>query len=280
VADTLRLVSVRRGADARQPELAKEDLEGAVEPLLNLDEATRVTGARCGQVQNVTVEVNGVVGSDPTHVLEAEEAVELSRSEAPGRLWVTGRNGELAVVAREEATEDPIRLREGAGSGKSQLTGQAVLEGAPKALDTTLALGRASEHLPDLEFLKEPAELGRVAATLELLFQAELVLLAPKEDAVTVGVDGKGHALADHGPSQHPEVALGILLEAELGRSNAVAGVIDGTDQAQIGPAPLEPVVAAGVDLEQHAGLREAVPTPAMLGRSTTTRGGDAGCFE
>src|SRR5207245_3528307 len=90
------------------------------------------------------------------------------------------------------------------------------------------------------------------------------------EDRVAVGIGGHGDAESRHRLAHDGEVTLGILLFSEASPGNLAGGVVDGADQAQIRTAALEPVVAAGIHLQQHAFLGIAVTTAPVFGRSST----------
>jgi hypothetical protein len=62
------------------------------------------------------------------------------------------------------------------------------------------------------------------------------------------------------------EVPLGVLLLPEAGPGDQTGGVVDAADQGEVRATTLQPVVAAAVDLEQHALARIAVSTLPMPG--------------
>jgi hypothetical protein len=70
---------------------------------------------------------------------------------------------------------------------------------------------------------------------------------------------------------------MGIPLVSETSPGHLASAVMDGADQAQVRSSALEPVMATGVDLQQHAFPGIAVTPATMFGRSATTRRGDAG---
>ena len=116
-------------------------------------------------------------------------------------------------------------------------------------------------------------------ARLQLLLDAEGLVLGLEEDGVAVGVDRHGDAAtADH-LAEDVEVPLGVLLVSEDGPGDQAGGVVNGADQAQVWPASLEPVVAAGVNLEEHAGPGIPVTAAPVLGGTAATGGCDAGGF-
>src|SRR5258708_12959397 len=129
------------------------------------------------------------------------------------------------------------------------------------------------------ELVQQTTELSRVALSGQLLFQrepAQMYLLALKEDGVALGVGGQRNGELGHGLAHDDEVALGILLLSKASRGDFACRVIDATNQAQVGSSTLEPVVATGIQLQQHAFPGIAVTAPAMFGRPSATWRQDA----
>ena len=73
------------------------------------------------------------------------------------------------------------------------------------------------------------------------------------EDAVAVAVQRQRHAVLGDVAAQHGQVALGGLGGIKPRGQHAPGGVVDEGCQAALGPARLEPVVVAAVDLHQFA---------------------------
>jgi len=142
-----------------------------------------------------------------------------------------------------------------------------------------MRLGLGGTGIDELnpELFQQPSELGRLAPAAELLFERELLFLGLYEDGVTVGIGSHRDAQPAHGFAHHLEVALGIFLLTEAGRGDSAGGVVDGAEQAENGSSALEPVVAAGVDLEEHPLPRVSIATAAVARRSPTTGRGHAG---
>src|SRR5450756_1099814 len=104
------------------------------------------------------------------------------------------------------------------------------------------------------ELVHQATELSRFAVSGQLLFQRKLAqphFLALEEDRMAVGVDSNRNAQLGHGLAHHDEVALGILLLSKASRRDFASRVVDATNQAQVGSATLEPVVAACIQLQQ-----------------------------
>jgi len=89
---------------------------------------------------------------------------------------------------------------------------------------------------------------------------------------VAVGVDGQRPAVADHRPTEDLEVAGRVLGVAERRRGDDPGRVVDGPDEREQRPAALQPVVAAAVDLEEHAGPGHPLPAGSMASRPARPR--------
>ena len=81
---------------------------------------------------------------------------------------------------------------------------------------------------------------------------------------MAVVIERERPAVRRHELLDQEEVAVGILGQPEQRRRNLAGGVINGRDEGEAWPAPLQPVVWAGVDLHQHARLGVARPSPPM----------------
>lgn len=144
--------------------------------------------------------------------------------------------------------------------GQPQLLVEAVLEGAPEALDTTLGLGRASADPGDAEFVEDAPDLSGQRFPGELLCQCEGHFRFGLEDLVAVAVKGEGKAASPCYSAQEQKVALGVFLLAEGGERNIAGGVVNPADKSEPGAVGAEPLVTAAVDLQEHPGLRPPLP--------------------
>lgn len=86
------------------------------------------------------------------------------------------------------------------------------------------------------------------------------------EGAAAVVVEGAGDAVAADDVEQEKQVAIGVLLGAEVGGDDLTSGVIDGSDERNGHAAVLEPEVEAGVDLQQATATAGALAAVAVLG--------------
>src|SRR5271165_4340505 len=241
-------------------------------------------GRQGGKGDGVGAEGDDVVGADHALVAEAEAAGEI---EARGQgaevaLSLAGGDGEALVVVGAEAGEDLVGGVEIAGLGEAKFADQAVLAGAPGALDAAFSLGRVGGDLLDAEFLESPAQLGGALFPGELFGYGPMGIVA-LEDAVAVAVDTEGHAVSgDHGVHR-AHIAEGIFgFELKVSGEDLAGGVILKADEGELGAAAFQPVVAAGVGKHHHAeaGTAQAAGTilasPTLLRRSQLGAAQDA----
>ena len=99
-----------------------------------------------------------MVGADHALVAETEAAgkIEARGQSAKVALSLARGDGEALVVVGAEAGEDLVGGVEIAGLGQSEFADQAVLAGAPGALDAAFGLGRVGGDLLDAEFFQSP----------------------------------------------------------------------------------------------------------------------------
>lgn len=77
-----------------------------------------------------------------------------------------------------------------------------------------------------------------------------------------------GNPLAEQDLAQQEPIPLGIFVGAEHGRHHDAGRIVDGREQGAVRLIGPEPRMRTAIHLEQHAGLREALPPPAMSGRT------------
>lgn len=70
---------------------------------------------------------------------------------------------------------------------------------------------------------------------------------------------------------------MGIFLCVKRRRGDLAGGIIQGTVEGEAGSTAFEPVVMAGIELDEEPGLRHALATAAVAGRPSGPRTGDAG---
>ena len=79
---------------------------------------------------------------------------------------------------------------------------------------------------------------------------------------------------------EHGEIARTVLLLAEGGPGHQAGGIVDAGHEREPGTATLEPVVAAAVDLEEHARLRHPLAAEPVAPRSPSPYRGQPGLGE
>ena len=84
---------------------------------------------------------------------------------------------------------------------------------------------------------------------------------------MAIAVEGHRQAVAAGDVAHELEVARAVLLVAEGGEDEPARGVVDGAHEREPGPATLEPVVAAAVDLEEQALAGHPLATAPVAGR-------------
>ena len=94
-------------------------------------------------------------GHDPL-VAQAEAAgkIEAAGQTAEVGSGIGGGMGEALVVIGAKASEHGVGLQQGGGAGEAKFADQAVLAGAPGALDAALGLRGGSGNLLDAELLQ------------------------------------------------------------------------------------------------------------------------------
>jgi hypothetical protein len=175
-----------------------------------------------GKGDGVGAEGDDVIGADHALVAEAEAAGEI---EARGQgaevgLSLASGDGEALVVIGAEAGEDLVGGVEIAGLGQPEFADQAVLAGAPGALDAAFGLGRVSGDLLDAEFFQRPTQMGGALLSGELFGESPAGIVALK-DAVAIAVQAERHAVSADHRMQSAEIAesvFGFELQSRAGR--------------------------------------------------------------
>ena len=98
-------------------------------------------------------EGDDMVGADHALITKAEAAIEVEArgQSAEVALSFASEDGEALVVVGAEAGEDVIGGVEIAGLGEAEFADQAVLTGAPGALDVALGVSRQLRHFETLK---------------------------------------------------------------------------------------------------------------------------------
>jgi hypothetical protein len=252
-----------------------EDGERAIEALVDGDAGFRIAPAAraWGDIDEVGAEADRIVVIDRGGIVKAADGIEVQvcGDGAPSGAGLGRRFGEAAVEARQKSGEDPVRLFQGGGVREAELDHEPVLTGAPQPLDAAFRLRRLGANPLDPELMNGAADLGG-----DMVLAAELVseggFARSAKDGVAVAVDGGGQPMRAAEGRQKEEVALGVLLEAEVGKADVAGGIVDGPNEDQTGAAVFHPGMVTAIDLDEQAGHGPAVAPAAMPGRATGPR--------
>src|SRR6202049_248602 len=212
-------------------------------------------GGQGGERDGAGAEGDDVIGADHALVAETEAASEIeARWEgAEVALGLSSRDSKAMIIVGAEAGEDLVGRVEVAGLGAAEFADQAVLAGAPDALDASFGLGRVGGDLLDAELIQSPTQMGGALFTRELFGQGPVGIVALK-DAVAIAVKAKGDAVSgDHG-AQSAEIAESVFrFELEVSGEDLAGGVVLKADEGELGAAALKPIMTAGVGEHHHA---------------------------
>ena len=144
--------------------VSAKDAQRAVELMGEFDGFSSVAAVagQGWQGDGVRAQGDGVIGGDDALIAQAEAAseIEAARQGAEVAHRFGGGTGEALVVVGAEAGEHGVGLLDGGGVSEAKFADQAVLTGAPDALDAALGLGRVGGDLLDAEFVEGASELG------------------------------------------------------------------------------------------------------------------------
>ena len=128
-----------------------------------------------------------MIGSDDPPVVQAEATGEVERARQATKVGnrIGGGTGEALVVIGAKAGEHGVGLFQRGGLSEAKFADQAILTGAPGALDAALGLGGAGGDLLDTELVEGASELGGRLFSGELFGEGPMGIVA-LEDAVAV----------------------------------------------------------------------------------------------
>jgi hypothetical protein len=163
-----------------------------------------------------------------------------------------------------------------AAAGEAEFADQAVLRGAPGALDAAFGLGRVGRDLLDAELVEGASEWGGRLFSDELFGHGPVRVVA-LEDDVAVAVEAERNAGGEDHGAQGEQIARILGFGLEVGGENFVGGVVLKADQGEFGPAVFELVMTAGVAKRHHAETRAGRAPGAVLAWGALLRGGQLG---
>src|ERR1700722_5482507 len=193
-------------------------------------------------LQALTVPLHDVVVADDALVSEAADAFEIFRSGAPGLLCLASRAGKAAVVVGNEAAQG-----QGGGSqvtrmSQTKFAGEAILQYAPKALDTAFGLGTLCGDEGDAELFQSAPELSGPTLAGELFVDGPVLVVASK-DAAAIAIESDGNAVAAQQALQQAEIALGSFRGEELCGQDFAGSIVLHPQSGEQWAAAFEPVV-------------------------------------
>ena len=129
-----------------------------------------------------------MIGGDDPLVAQAEAACEVETAGQAAEVGsgLGGGASEALVVIGAKVGEHGVGLRQGGGAGEAQFADQAVLAGAPGALDTALGLRGVSGNLLDAELLQGLSELSGSLFAGELFGECPVGVVALKDGVAIV----------------------------------------------------------------------------------------------
>src|ERR1700728_113689 len=198
---------------------------------------------------------NGVVSADDALIVQGQAAcqIESARHRAEVAGGVGSGAGEALVVVGTKTGEHRAGLRQGGSASEAKFADQAVLKGAPSALDAALGLGRVGRDLLDAEQFESASELCRSLFTSELLGEGPVGIVA-LEDAVAVTVEAERDAVSEDHGLQGAEIPHGIFwFELKVSGKDPTGGVILKADESELGAAAFEPIMTTGIGEYHHA---------------------------
>ena len=228
------------------------------------------------QLQPPALQLDGIIVLDLALVLETTDLLQIWRRGAPRRCGVCGRVGKAGVEPPSKAVEDPLGLRERLRARESQLDDQAILQRAEEPFYSTFRLRRIGRDPLEAQFLHRAADLGGFQSSLELLRDRQGRAGIAMENAVTISVDGRRHAIARDQLAEEQQVAVRVLFLAKDAAEQFARRIIDRGEQDEARPAVLQPRVVTAVHLNEQAGLRHPLAAAAMARRAAGPRTPDA----
>ena len=103
-----------------------------------------------------------VIGADDAVIAQAKAAgeIEAARQSAKVASGFGGRTCEASIVVVAETVQHGVGLLQSNGMGEAKFADQAVLQGAPGALNAAFGFGRVGGDLGDAELLEGAPKLG------------------------------------------------------------------------------------------------------------------------
>jgi hypothetical protein len=253
-------VFFQRPRQSEQQGVAAIDAQGAIELMEKFDgfSAVAAVAGKRRQRDRPRAQSDRVIFGYDALVMQGQTAVEVeaARQAAEVAGGLGGGTGEAAVVVGAEVFQHDVGLVQSGGLREAKFADQAVLAGAPGALDAALGLGRVGGDLLNAELLENASQLGGGLFSGELFGQGPVLVVALK-DGVAVAVEAERHAVGGNQGEQGAEIADGIFaFQLEVSGEDLAGGIVLKADEGKFGSTALEPIVAAGIGERHHAETR------------------------
>ena len=205
----------------------------------------------------------------------AEHEGEIARGAAPGGGRLGRDPGEARIEVPQERGQKGVGGLRGGDVAQAEFAGEAILQGAPEALDAAFGLGGARRDIANPEVVQDAAEVRGVLGPAQLFVEAPMGVIAD-EDVDAIAIEGERQAILREQLLEDDGVAVQILRGTEVQGQHGVGRVVDGAVQAHRGPAGAEPGKGTGIDLDElpQARLRRAAmpmhagPPPVLGGQA------------
>lgn len=201
-----------------EPGIAIEERNAAVKSVADLYFGTgkAVAAGLRMDLQAPAIPLHDIVVADDAFVGEAADAFQILGSWAPGFFRLARRASELAIVVGDEAAQHGIGRVDVESLSQTKLTGQAILQHTPEALDAAFGLRALGGDEGDAKLLESPAKLSGLALAGELFIERPVIVVA-NEDAAAIAVEGDGNTAVVQEALEQAKVALGGFRGDELG---------------------------------------------------------------
>ena len=202
---------------------------------------------------------------------QAADTVQVLGRGAPGFFCVPRCASEAAVVGGKKAAQGLVGRVQIGGAGQTEFACETILEGAPEAFDAALGLRTVRGDVGDAELFEGAAELSGLPFAGELFFDRPVVVVAD-EDTVAITIEAERNAVAAQQAAEQTEIAAGVFGGEELGAKDFAGGVVEESEQGELGTAIFQPAVEAGVE-QKHFAFTSASQTALAMSRGASFAG-------
>ncbi len=251
-----------------------EDRERPIESLADFDPGTskRAVTIAGQDLQSMRSNTDYIIEAHCSVIFEAEMMVRIGWYGSESGARFPGGYRKLPVMLREISPQDVVGCLHRIGTRQAEFTYQPVLEGTPQTFYAPSGLGRARPYRGNAQLFQKPAELGMMLLTFQLLLDGCLFTVSRLEDRVPVMIKGMRQTGFSHDMLQELKIPLRVFLFTEKGISHLTRGIIYSPNQGHLRSPPLQPVVMAGINLQEHALLGKPLSAGAVSGSMPPAR--------